>query len=259
MAQFNKNQMHRKLQRDLKVAYRVFKNYRMITDNREDNENLPAGLRFNWSQLDNALQIVLQNFEQFWAELQEIRTTYGRGLLNPEDISELDRARLKKVKATSNVLTNAQLDFGFNNETDFPSDAANRWEKFYEVASAAHDLCIKLRSRARYWRSEWRTLQPDDEAGEMQAFLRRINIASNLLKAFIEDIATNDNSARSLGRTKGEIRKIVSRPSIDEVTGNLALLNEAEEEAGDVTNPLAEVDPDIHYTRDITELGTDTA
>ena len=258
MAQFNKPQMHRKLQRDISVCYRVLKNHNAIADNRKDNDN-PQRLKSNWSELDLATDIALRTIEQFWEELQEIRTEYARGDLDPTDISTLGRARLARPTATSNVLTNPQLNNGFTNESDFPSAAANKWEKCYEVNSAAHDTAVKLRSRAKYWRREWGTLQPDAEAGEMVALLRRINIASNLLKAFCEDIAERDNRDRNLGVRVAVLRKQVSRPAIDEVTGNLALLNADDVDAGDPTNELARVDPDIDYTRDVTELGTDTA
>jgi len=256
MAQFNKAQMHRKLERDIKVTYRVLKNANVVTENRKDNPN-PQRLVRNWSSLDFALDIALRSLEQFWDDLAEIRANYLRNALDPTDISELGRARLDRVMATSNVLTTAQKDFGFTN-VSFPSAAANKWEKFYEVNSCVHDTGVKLRSRAKYWRQEWKTLQPDDEAGEMVALLRRINIASNLLKAFCEDIAAEDDQERDLGVRKAELRKKVSRPSIDLVTGDLALLNQDEVDAGDISNELQKVDPDINYTRDIPELGTDT-
>ena len=257
MAQFNKTQMHRKLQGDVKSVYRVLKNARIIADNREDNPN-PPRLKANWRELDFALQTALSSLETFWQEVQEIRDDYGRGNLDPLDLSSVPRARLDRVMATSNVLTGAQKNFGFTN-VDFPSAGANKWEKFYEVNSCVHDTAVKLRSRMKYWRSEWLTLQPDDEAGEMAALLRRINIASNVLKTFCEDIAERDNRDRSLGVRKPLLRKKVSRPSIDLVTGDLAVLNQDEVDAGDPTNELQKVDPDINYTRDIPELGTDTA
>ena len=257
MAQFNKNQMHRKLERDIKVCYRVLKNQRIVAENRKDNQN-PQRLVANWTELFFALTLALDTLQNIWGDLQEIRDEYARGTLDPADISELARARLDRVMATSNVLTNPQLNNGFT-DVDFPSAAANTWEKFYEVNSCVHDTAVKLRSRTKYWREEWKTLQPDAEAAEMAAFLRRINVASNVLKVFCEDIANRDNNDRQLGVRKAALRKQVSRPGIDRVTGSLALLNTDDVDAGDPSNELQKVDPDLNYTRDIPELGTDTA
>lgn len=180
----------------------------------------------------------------------QIRALAAYGGLTPPDsftLGSQEPAALTRVMATKNVLTVAQLQSGFTDESFLRTGSVKL--KLNDVLNASLDDIIVWVGRLRYWQGEWAAITGGGAA--VQAMIAILGETEgtwlNGLREIVNDVVGYANQ-EGCGLTEIEVRRFFFR-AFFKPTGSIGLLNRGSEPAG---GPIPdEFDPDINVGRDL--------
>lgn len=250
------NGLTTELKREIETFYSVMKYYHNTAQSRVFNFQIPFLIRSRYFTLNQYAQDAMDNAQELWRKLRTWTSTYNTvpAVFEPESLGGLAEAKLIRVMATQNLLSDDQVNTGFSNE-DFVLVGKTDWEAYFEVFDATLDLSLVFCGRVERAVDQWRELGFNPRESEIGTMLTESVGAGAKLRNDLVTLAIAIKDQRNLiDLPELQLRAYYIKTRA-QLTGSIYALNRGLQISSDTDQSLPnEIDPDIRTGRDFPEM-----
>ena len=257
-------QMTRKMKREIYQFYRVMQHSKNVCQNRgsgEEEDPRNREIRDNYAELLFYHILLEQRLEEMRRKL-ELWADNTAGTPQVFDGAFGSRIRLRKMLATTNELTDTQVDNYTVTDENWttPGGGKNRYERFWEVLDAITHNTTLVTRRMNWWQDEWALQGSSPRENQVMAILAEEEQAAGLLRSVLADIGVRCRDQK--GETETSVPELRFRNRFlkrrNAISGGIYSINQGVTtvELGGTVEPN-EFDPDVDTPRDEPDLATD--